>query len=135
MIVLTSNSTTYQVTNKKLIKTSKFKLVFTVLYTGRDVPSGTCSELQIMTSKYSRDETNQSVTFWKILSIVHSQRLDQIHHESRSMVCKTRVLWAESGKVIHPIHFFILLELLPIGCRKSIVFFFNLGAQKTIFGP
>ena len=52
VIVLTSNSTTYHVTNKKQVKTSKFKLVFTVQFTGTDVPSGTCSELQIITSEY-----------------------------------------------------------------------------------
>ena len=50
VIVLTSNSTTYHVTNKKQIK--KFTPVFTVQYTGTDAPSGTCSELQIITSKY-----------------------------------------------------------------------------------
>ena len=54
VIVLESNTTTYEVVNKKLIKSSKFKIVFTVQYMGSedDVPSGTCSDLELLTSKY-----------------------------------------------------------------------------------
>ena len=56
MVVLTSNSTTYHVVNKKLEKKSKFKFSFTVQYIGSESnpPSGTCSDLQVITSKYQR---------------------------------------------------------------------------------
>ena len=48
-----SMSYEYLVQNIKKVKPKKFKVIFYVQYNGDEVPSGTCSDLKPITSKYS----------------------------------------------------------------------------------
>ena len=64
MSVVLSDSSSYLVQNKKLIKPKRFKVIFSVQYTGEAVPVGTCSDLEALTSKL---QVKQILTFTKSL--------------------------------------------------------------------